>query len=275
MIIDFGGHLKKKEKFSSVSNPKELIRYLESRNRDKDFVFHYTTIHNLNKIYKTKSFRLSSLTKLNDLNESIDNLEFSKYLGSFSRESNESIAMWGMYSIPWELGIRIAFPKKQFRNWIDKTDHVYFVENQNQNKEIILSKNQKKIYTVCYVNENNTRFDWSNTQLYLKNKPDLMDWRNNGELLGYVKEGAWKYESELRVVITLDKDIKPDYVFIPMDNDILNSMIITLGPKFSNKNDLFTDTYHLDIRKSKYTDIVVPKTVCESCKHNYECCKNE
>lgn len=156
--------MKKREKFSSISNPKELIGYLESRNCDKDFVFHNTTIKNLNNIHKPKNFQLSSLNKLKDMKESIDNLESSKYLGSFSRDLNESIAMWGMYSIPWELDVRIALPKKQFRNWIEKKDHVYFLEKKNQDKEIILSKNQKKIYTVCYANEYNSRFDWSNNE---------------------------------------------------------------------------------------------------------------
>ena len=61
----------------------------------------------------------------------------------------------------------------------------------------------------------------------LKNTPHLPD------LVGYVKDLAWEYEHEVRVLATMDKNIRYDRLAIGLPDDLIDSMEIVAGPRFS------------------------------------------
>lgn len=260
---------KKYKKFSSILNVEELVKYLGSSQRDKDYIFHYTTIDKLAKILNSKSIRLSNPGSMNDLNEFSGIALKDTFLGSFNRDSNESVAMWGMYSIPWEVGVRIAIPTNAFRKWLK--DLKIFKDHKNCD----INLKYKKLINVCYVNESNSKFEWSNQTLYLKNKIELQNWKLNPLLHGYIKDGAWKYESEVRVVITIENEISQNYIDVPLSDEIIKSLKITLSPKFNLNDKTLKILENLNFEDSKYKSIIVPKTVCDSCIYEYECCQDE
>jgi hypothetical protein len=262
------------QKFSTISNPFQLVSYLESTQRDKQYIYHYTTIDRLIRILKSDYFFFSSLGKMNDLLEFEQARSNNKnyYVGSFSREKNEVIAMWGMYGIPWEMGVRLAIPTKQFRKWISKLSHVFEVSKEFKvlNTPIQVNSHQKRICCVSYINDSSTRLDWSNQQLYLKNKPELSNWKNNGEVSGYIKEIAWKYESEVRTIISIENSDQIGSIALPITEDLKKSFSITLSPKFDKQYLNHPHLQSLNFTHSKYNGMIVPRTICSTCIYNYK-----
>lgn len=61
----------------------------------------------------------------------------------------------------------------------------------------------------------------------LKNTPHLPD------LVGYIKDMAWEYEREVRVLAIVDKSIRCDRLAIELPDDLIDSIEIVAGPRFS------------------------------------------
>lgn len=85
-----------------------------------DYLYHYTTVESLALILKNKSFRLSPLSVLDDLQEERvkDVQKFSEYVfvSSWTDDKEESIPMWNMYS-NMDSGIRIKMKKNPFKTY--------------------------------------------------------------------------------------------------------------------------------------------------------------
>lgn len=85
-----------------------------------DYLYHYTSIESLALILKNKSFRLSPLSTLDDLQEERvkDPQRFGEYVfvSSWTEDEEESIPMWNMYS-SMSSGIRIKMKKNPFKTY--------------------------------------------------------------------------------------------------------------------------------------------------------------
>lgn len=79
-----------------------------------DYLYHYTSVESLVLILRNKSFRLSPLSTLDDLQEERvkDQQRFGDYafVSSWTEDEEESIPMWNMYS-HMSSGIRIKMKK--------------------------------------------------------------------------------------------------------------------------------------------------------------------
>lgn len=90
-----------------------------------DYLYHYTSVESLALILKNKSFRLSPLSILDDLQEERvrDQQKFGEYVfvSSWTEDTEESIPMWNMYS-NMVSGIRIKMKKNPFKTYnVDTT----------------------------------------------------------------------------------------------------------------------------------------------------------
>ena len=113
-----------------------------------DYLYHYTSVESLALILRNKSFRLSPLSTLDDLQEERvkDQQRFGDYIfvSSWTEDEEESIPMWNMYS-NMSSGIRIKMKKNPFKIYtIDPT----FLSQEFQNIKIF--KNGSNGYDMTF-----------------------------------------------------------------------------------------------------------------------------
>ncbi len=236
--------------FSEINSPQDLIAYLSdsanrldnTKNNSIQYVYHYTKLSNVVSIIKSGFWWLKSPKTMNDglefqhISESQQNKAV--FFASFVYDSSESIAMWSMYAQPWEDGVFVRIPVAMFKKWIRNTTTIYTVLCPKDispiiEKSLIPVKNLS-VVRVAYTNSDSVQ-DKSEEILIcgkaennlLKNAPHLPD------LVGYIKDMAWEYEHEVRVLAAVDKSIECDGVAIEVPDDLINSMEIVAGPRFS------------------------------------------
>ena len=92
-----------------------------------DYLFHYTNIETLSLILANRTFRLTSLNQLDDLQEKEtgDTPNFGQfcYVSSWTDDKTESIPMWNMYS-SLESGIRIKLKANPFKLYKNSPDDI-------------------------------------------------------------------------------------------------------------------------------------------------------
>lgn len=235
--------------FSEIKSSQELISYLSDatnrlENHDRN-VYHYTSLDKAISILKSGYWLLKTPEAMND------GLEFQNiseadqrnqiYFASFMYNTNESIAMWSMYAQPWENGIYIGIPVAEFKKWIRNTkicNSAWLPE-----KDLVQIDKQSKykldlsIARVAYSNSDSVDNELDEVltcgnaeNKILKKTPHMPD------LVGYIKDTAWDYEQEVRVLTSFDQSaliMSPDALAIPLTEDIINSMKMVAGPRFN------------------------------------------
>ena len=146
--------------------------------------------------------------------------------------------MWSMYAQPWEDGVLIRIPVATFRNWIKNTKTIYPVFCLENQKPILersaIPYKKLSIVRVAYTNADSVQYKSDEIMIcgkaenkLLKNTPHLPD------LVGYIKDMAWEYEREVRVLAIVDKSIRCDRLAIELPDDLIDSIEIVAGPRFS------------------------------------------
>lgn len=236
--------------FSEINSPQDLIAYLSdsanrlenTKNKATQYVYHYTKLSNVISIINSRSWWLNSPKTMNDGLEFQNISEFEQrnavFFASFMYDSSESIAMWSMYAQPWEDGVFIRIPVAIFKKWIRNTKTIYPVfclENQEPIlEESAIPYEKLSVVRVAYTNADSVQYKSEEILIcgkaenkLLKNTPHLPD------LVGYVKDLAWEYEHEVRVLATVDKSISCDRLAIELPDDLIDSIEIVAGPRFS------------------------------------------
>lgn len=276
--------------FSEINSPQDLITYLSdsvnrlenTKNKSIQYVYHYTKLSNVVSIIKNRFWWLKSPKTMNDGLEFQNISEFQQskavFFASFMYDSCESIAMWSMYAQPWEDGVFVRIPVAIFKKWIRNTKTIYTVLCPKNQKPIIekslISYKNLSIVRVAYTNSDSIQ-DKSDEILIcgkaennlLKNSPHLPD------LVGYIKDMAWEYEHEVRVLAAVDKSIECVGLAIELPDDLIDSMEIVTGPRFSgNLSERIRQEVHrqFTINRSLFSDKLnwIP---CDSCPEKSKC----
>ncbi len=83
-----------------------------------DYIYHYTTIENLALIFENNTLRLNSLAHVDDMEEGLvntsKNMSKHLYVSCWTKNKNENIALWNMYSKNMK-GIRIGNLKSKIK----------------------------------------------------------------------------------------------------------------------------------------------------------------
>jgi hypothetical protein len=258
-------YIKNRKSFCRRTTTKGLKNFLEKTAKSYDLLYHFTDFKSLEYIIKGKTWKFKPLDKLNDTMESTKQKGkwANRVSASFSHGDEDNIGMWKMYGKDDKdnvsnASICITLPYLFFSTWID---------NINKSKEI-----QKKIKDFFVPSGDNRNNNATNRKIkasmhdivyYLGNKGDdksLLVWENtlkrmNGnrgnlgeivrgnasDLIGYIKNTAWEYESETRISLVAPKEyeLNPDKCdidnfLVPIDeetyNIMLNNIIICLSP---------------------------------------------
>ena len=226
--------------FKDIRTADELVSYLDNaiKNISNDQkLCQYTSLNSVLGIIKSKYWYLGSPKNMNDgleLQYGLDKRE-DIFFGSFMIEQKESIAMWSMYAQPWEDGVMISIPADKFKEWVKNIKKVYSADvstkKPDENEFVYINKAKISVAKVAYStndNKGNVEKIWCGTA-YNEMFKDLSD----TSLIGYIKDDAWSYEKEIRLRVDLGKNVKYEGIAIEVPDCVIDSMVITKGPKFN------------------------------------------
>ena len=232
-------------KFSRIDSSDELKRFLEKKGCEHGFVYHYTTFEKLKCILSSKRWRFGNASKMNDLHEYMVKGSNSEkwdrtFSTCFSFGNEDNIAMWSMYGIPWEDAIRIRITKT-FLNNDEKTiafenitlhDICYYLGYFGERRVLTDCPLHRDVCLPdCDICPEKALHWWSqrNKQTYIVEDNS----RLKEELIGYVKNAAWEYEKETRLDVSLSSQSSGlyDYIELPIGDDFINEIHISLGPR--------------------------------------------
>lgn len=172
-----------------------------------DYIYHYTSLESLALILKHRTFRLSSLANMDDLEEGetsdIGNFGRYTYISSWTNEREESIPLWNLYT-PNMSGVRIRMKQNIFDTEIKKKDDVIQHEDIEYSKGLLDLQNQKKIMFLPYKAELIDVTYTNDKSLLYPKLTTLMRDGNNSTFnirrtdIGRFKRKAWEFQKELR-----------------------------------------------------------------------------
>lgn len=191
------------------------------------------------------------------------------------------MAMWGLYSLPWENAVRISIPKKKMKKWlesIEKCDGVITEPSFAKNR--LDSKFKKTLSDIVYtdgkVDFDDSKLYWFNRTNDISQTVQLRGIGREPQMTVFIKNAAWKYENEVRLNICT-RDIVPyDKIAVDIPQDVIDGMIITSGPYFQGNiitkiQELIPDKIAATkILESGFKGLVNYRTLCSICGNNYK-----
>lgn len=225
--------------FKKIKNPDELITYLcnvTDRLSHTSMLCQYTSLRAVIGIISNGCWYLGSPKNMNDgleLQQGLDSRD-DIFFSSFMAEQKESIAMWSMYAQPWEDGVMISIPVKEFKQWIRGVKKVYCADPRTKkpDRTAFVHRNKAKISIarVAYSNQNTN--GEVESLLCGTARNDLLKSIQDPSLIGYIKDDAWSYEKEVRLRVDLGTGVHYQGIAIDVPDYIIHSMVITKGPRF-------------------------------------------
>lgn len=244
-------------------NPRKFADFLKAVSKTHTWYHHYTSLDNLQKILENKTFKMTRgvSRKLNDLHESIykgdENIWEKTYITCFNysgenkinyknhRKINsrleENMAMWELYGKPKTDAVRITIPQETFKA-LSKSECIIDSE--------ILSSGAINVFStdVFYTRGNSKSLD-PKSQIHINKtiifdigKEKLFNFFAKPEFTGCVKNYAWHYEDEVRIIsqvgIGFKYEAKEDFVFLKIPECLLKTFKITTGPSFTKFREL-------------------------------------
>lgn len=228
--------------FLNVNTATELRNFLQKVSLKHPFFHHITTVNALMDILKTARWRLSSGDKTNDLQELCEKGAFDErsriFTTSFSHGDGECIGMWKMYLKQEEPNnqICLSFPAINIEKWLNFLKHpktCFQVNNNKKSGEVLDDISFHDIaYAHGFQNNKNSRLCWGNI---IKNytKWDQTDVSQIPLLTGFIKNSAWEYEKESRLMIKTSSAIAASangHIFVPYPLELWDKVKITFGP---------------------------------------------
>lgn len=267
----------RQEDLDRINSMSDLIEFAVRNSEVHKVFYHYTTVKGLLGILDSKILRLSIGSSMNDMQEITKgnfNIWERTFVSSFSYGDNENIAMWSMYSLPWEQGVRITIPGKVLKKWVSEVIEVFGLDENNNVTEKVKTRSIQLtdvLYSMFDEKENTEKIKLDNYRII--NSIEQLKLSNPSSekcVTGFMKNKAWEFENETRIRIeTIDNQhIKRVGIRIP--DYVLDSFEITTSPWFNSTLKLKNLRYHdLKIKESMFKDLVKLKTICETCVHDY------
>lgn len=226
--------------FKKIKNANELISYLcniNDRLKKTSSLCQYTSLKAVINIISNGYWYLGSPKNMNDgleLQRGL-NTRDDIFFSSFMAEQKESIAMWSMYAQPWEDGVMISIPAKEFKRWIKDIKKVYSADpkTKNPDKNTFVYTDKAKIFVARVAYTNQGKHGEIENITCGRAQNDILKSIYDSSLIGYIKDDAWSYEQEVRLRVDLGTDIHYTGVAIDVPDYVIDSMVITKGPRFN------------------------------------------
>lgn len=230
-----------------------------NQNPNPTILYHYTRIENLARILENKCIRFSRADKVNDLDEVsiLDMLEIKKsvFLSCWTASTKESIPLWALYASKMK-GVRIELPSVMFEGCSEPYPSgcgKFFIMNLFSFNNFAKRKSDQ--HWIPYL------FGPSKVEYTEKNNVSVMNGHNiDASLIGTLKLEHWTFEEEYRFIIFPNalwnqetesfqfyNDIKKnpitdESIYIPLDQNILDNIKVTLGPNALDAEYIIVDS---------------------------------
>lgn len=271
------------KEFKGIETAEEMQSFLKEKGKNHNYYYHYTAAGSLIEIIQSGYFFLTkgNYIKMNDQQEcmakgSLDVWDRT-YIGCFSYGESENMAMWGLYSIPWEDAVRISIPQKEMREWIcNRRTCVYAVTDDGAIVDSNIGNKHPKIELtdIVYIGRtesgNSLKLNWKDSTLFIEKTPSLQGIDTRPEMTGYIKNAAWRYENEVRIHAQFSEPIGYNKIAIKLPDEVINSMAIMTGPYFSGNIRQLLETQNKinnRVQESGFKDLVKYRTLCSMCAH--------
>lgn len=191
-----------------IVNARQLLSRLR-RNalRHTNGYVQYLTLTGLTGILSSGRLHLSSSRRLNDLGETLNE---NMYEASFAFGESENIAMWCLYGVPNKEAVRVVYPFESIKEWVadvkDKKNlDVYSFSSRSGVYRRIEEKIKRVIFTdVAYGSPKLAKHGYDLFRITDKDESSAMT------LAGVLKDYAWSYENEVRLIIEFEHELRTD-----------------------------------------------------------------
>lgn len=260
------------KKFADLETPGQLSAFLEGRAAAHRTLSQYTTLTTLKKIVESGVWHFCRPDGMNDGEEYRRipaRCRQSLYFACFTFMNSENMAMWGLYSIPRDEGVRITFPGRVWREWLSGVHTVREAGGGREVKDVPVFARD-----VAYMGRDRVGLYWnasSNKKLLQKHTVRAL----HEALPAGVKHYAWKYEQECRAFLSVQDLPDCRALALPLPQRCLEQLQVTYGPYVPEDAVAEMDGFLLErgLRRgsrSEFTGLVDLKDLCGLCAHRFQ-----
>lgn len=228
-----------RDDFLRLKSVEAIRTFLSERGRCHERgYYHYTGVNAMIGMLRSRMLHLTRGDVLNDRAEGVVGEGRPEkwgrtYVASFAFGKTESVAMWAIYGDPIYKGVRIRFDKDTFVAAVQAVSgqQVFEVGEHGEYRPLKIDNGAcVKAVTSDVVYALEKSITWDGAKLRLdKSSGCGLDARDES-LLGVVKNFAWRYEKETRILVTLPCGMKyPKRIAVPFGKAI-DAMSITRSP---------------------------------------------
>jgi hypothetical protein len=229
-------------KFEDLSSAQELHAFLKKKGSNHTGgYFHYSNIGALKGMLGSRKLHFSSGPEMNDWLETKKGSpeEWKRiYVASFSFGNDENMAMWALYGEPLADALRIKFRCKSLRHQIENLScsgedgsGLYQVLDNGDYRPLD-ARFTIELIDVAYLSHRigrNTLY-WNTETLRENQQSYLRELYRTPSFAGCLKNVAWRYERESRILIKLESRM-PNVKKIAIDiGDALDDIAVLCGP---------------------------------------------
>ena len=265
--------------FQEIQSTDGLLNFLQSRTHD--YYYHFTTVSTFIKILESRRWRFSSGAMMNDQHEykikSAPGVREKIFSTCFSFGDKNNMAMWAMYSIPWEDAVRIRIPKETMLKWVKKLQTVKHPELTGVSLHDIL-------YIDGKIGKSHlAKFYWARGKRFALTEPDGKDVSLSPRFTGYLKNSAWKHEQEARLAVTLRDYPSNSFFDLPVPAGFFGEIQITTGPWTSDMDFArqqkriinaapikYRDHFRQSMNMNAFRGQIILRRHCDKCRHEFK-----
>lgn len=205
----------------------------------KQSFWHYTKAQNLPKIFnpgeKDYTFLCNNLTQMNDLTERSRTNARNVFVFCFCNTESEKIPMWYLYGSLTGNGIAIGFTPSKMLEFLNSINYVYgtrTIDNATSSEKIPINTLDIKYGWIYYV-----KYERNKTEFYYKQKfYEITDFDTNCNNFYFLKEYAWNYEKEFRIVIIDKENRNFDNILLPIPKNLAKQLKLKVGTTFAHQS---------------------------------------
>lgn len=276
----------KPNKLKEIDSLDGLISFLERKGSNHNFYHHYTDFDSINTAMKSGYWHLSLGDVMNDKQE-LTKGSAQKwkniFIASFGFGENENMAMWGLYSIPWNKAVRISIPLKAMKKWIQETSQIFEIVKSDEKITYVPKWSISPVLTdIVYIvgkrRAHDSKLRWNDEVLNIANTPKLININDEPKVTGYIKNSAWAYENEVRIKVELPDNHRQKRIAIKLPDYVMESLVLTVGPWINEELEIdklkgipgLQLNNEAKIKHSLFEGMIDMKNHCSICRNNFD-----
>ena len=264
------------KQFKTIETASDMERYFDTRWKShRNKFYHYTNLDVIDKILEKSRFRISNISRFNDLNDTnqFDGNSQLHYALCFSVGRQENLPLWYLYSGTNGKGGRLGFTSNTINEMLETAIFTLCEYNydapQEIQKEYTITKGkdflleirdivyanydrEKQVYTLRYSNLVNENLSQSEGDHFFDAHP------------GFKKGLIWSYEKETRIHIQLigtmaalvtENDNKQYAIFMSFHSALRGKISVDLAPECDDKELVLKNHFNIQKLDEEYQSV--------------------